>query len=146
MALATQPIITEGIELGYKAHGAQGDYTVVQDITSAPALGGAPEKIDVTTLANTAYVYIQGLQNYEDLEFGLIYVQAHYKALYDAVKADAVTGLVPVLDWKLSFKDGTYFTFEGQGSVAVAGAEVNNAITATLTITPSSEITPNFPS
>lgn len=145
--MAVNAILSKGVELGFKTS-SETNYTEVEGITSVPALGGTIEKVDVTTLKNNAYVYIPGLQTYDDLEFGMIYDKAIYKTVDTAIRTVDPTTHVSTyheLDWKVSFPDGVYFTFKGTGNLRVEGAEVNGALTATLTITPKTEIIPTFP-
>ena len=45
----------------------------IKGVTDIPALGATPEKIDVTTLADSERKYIPGIKDYGDLEFSVLY-------------------------------------------------------------------------
>lgn len=142
-------ILSKGIKVEYQdvtsAQGPTGAAVEVKNLTSVPALGGTPEKVDVTTLDKGAYVYIEGLQTYEDLDFGMIYDKTEYKKVYDAIGPTGSPAVKPVKYWTVTFPDGVKFGFAGQANLRTEGAEVNGALTATLTVTPETEITPTFP-
>lgn len=122
-------------------------YSQICDITNTPDLGAAPATVDVTTLSDSMHTYIAGL-----IDTG----QFSFSAWLDADTMRLVQeGTSDVEKLCVSFggeKDeatgkmkptGTYFNaaFDGQVSAIVAGAEVDNAIPVTLTVTVSSPIT-----
>ena len=128
-------ILSRGMTLSYS--GTQsGSYTALTGLQSVPALGGSKEKVDVTTLADSSYVYIAGLKSYDDLEFGFI---------YDKTVFNTLNTLSGTQYWKVTFPDGVVFSFSGECSVAVQGGEVNGAVTMNLTIVLNSDITATLP-
>lgn len=137
-------ILSKGIKVEYCAQGPTGAYVEVKNLTSVPALGGTVEKVDVTTLDKGAYVYIEGLQTYDDLDFGMIYDKTQYQSLYGALGPTGTPAVKPTKHWKVTFPDKVEFHFDGQANLKTEGADVNGALTATLTVTPSTEITPDF--
>lgn len=139
-------ILSKGMTLGYKTTAEATTYTDVPNLTSVPALSSNKERVDVTTLANDSYVYIPGLITTDDLEFGLIYDKSSCNTLYNAIKENATTHVTPTLYWQVEFPDGATFTFTGTAVLTVQGGSVNSPITATLTITLSSKITPDYSS
>ena len=84
------------------------------DITQYPDLGGAKEKIDVTTLSDTKKRTINGIEDVSDLEFTAWYEKADYEkllALEKAGKADT---------YQIWFgEDGEDGIFEWAGCMAV---------------------------
>lgn len=128
-------IATMHTYLMYKAT-AQATFTKLVDITEFPDLGGDPERIDVTTLSNTSRVYIQGVKDTTDLEFKANYTKTDYETI------NALTGThsFAVYFGDTSGTDGI-FSFDGEIAVKVDGGGVNEAVTMTITITPSTEIT-----
>ena len=124
-------ILSKGMKLSH-SDTSEGVFTDLTGLKSVPALGGSKEKVDVTTLADSSYVYIAGLKSYEDLEFGFI---------YDKEVFNTLNSLSGTQYWKVTFPDGVVFSFSGECSVAVQGGEVNGAITMNLKIVLNSDIT-----
>jgi hypothetical protein len=105
---------------------------VLADLMEIPELGGETESVDVTTLADGAYQYIDGLKNYGDsLDFKFLYVKEQFTEL------SATTG---VAVWKVELPDGATCTFSGTCSVRLGGVGVNSPITYILAIKPTSEM------
>ena len=124
-------ILSKGMKLSH-SDASEGVFTDITGLKSVPALGGSREKVDVTTLADSSYVYIAGLKTYEDLEFGFI---------YDKEVFNTLNSLSGTQYWKVTFPDGVVFSFSGECTVAVQGGEVNGAITMNLKIVLNSDIT-----
>ena len=124
-------ILSKGMKLSH-SDTSEGVFTDIAGLKSVPALGGSKEKVDVTTLADSSYVYIAGLKSYEDLEFGFI---------YDKEVFNTLNSLSGTQYWKVTFPDGVVFSFSGECSVAVQGGEVNGAITMNSKIVLNSDIT-----
>ena len=115
------------------------------DIKDYPDLGGAPDNIETTTLSDKARTYIAGIENNESLTFTANYTKTDFttlKALEGTTTKFAVwfggteSGGVVTPDGS----DGKY-SFEGQLSVFVNGAGVNEPVNMTITIAPSTIIT-----
>lgn len=125
-------IKTQGIKLSYKGSGDT--YTDLTDCLGIPELGGSKDKIEITTLDSTAHEYMNGLDNYGDsLDFQFVYSDSQFEALA------ALTG---VIDWKVTLPSPSEnaCTFKGECAVRLDAAGVNDKITFTLSITPSSAI------
>lgn len=118
-------ILTKGISLSYKL--ASGEYIELTNLQEIPEIGnGAPEKVEVTTLADSAKTYIAGLSDSgQDLAF---------KFLYEKEQFETLIGITESCEWKVSMPDGIAATFEGTPSVKFDGASPNNAITYTLNV------------
>lgn len=104
-------------------------------IQSFPALGGAPEQIEVTDLEDETQTYIPGVQSMEAMEFTANYTFESYTA----VKAKENT----VLHYRIKLgKEGKagVATWRGQHSVFVNEGEVNGAIAMTISVSPSTKI------
>jgi hypothetical protein len=121
-------------------------YEKLIDIKDFPDLGGAPEMLETTTLSDGMQTYIPGIQSLEALEFTANYTKADFttlKALEDTPTDFAVwfggteAGGVTTPDGS----DGK-FNFTGLLSVFVVGGGVNEVVDMTITIAPSSAITP----
>ena len=122
-------VISKGIKLSYKKDQAFVELTNLQEI---PDLGGETESIEITTLADAAHVYTDGLKNYGD--------SLAFKFLYEGEQFTALNALAGVTEWQVELPEGETCTFSGSSSVKLDGVGVNAAITYTLSIRPSSEM------
>ncbi|WP_084676321.1 phage tail tube protein [Carnobacterium pleistocenium] len=122
-------LLSKGSTLGYKPSGsAEGTYTTIGSVTSIPDIGSEPEKVDVTTLADGNRKYIKGLQDQDNLTFASLYRKSIFNTLKAAEKTDTV------YDWKISYPDGTSFTFTGSFSLIFSGAEINGALSFSIVV------------
>ena len=133
-------ILSKGITLSYKK---DLEYVVIPDLQEVPDLGGSAEKVDVTTLADGNYKYINGIKDFGDLEFKFLYSNSGTESNYRICRGLEEAG--KVVEWKVSFPDGTSFEFSGEPSTTIDGQSVNSAITFTLNITLNSDITVSNP-
>lgn len=118
-------VISKGITL---YHGEK-ELTNLMEI---PELGGTVESIEVTTLADAAHVYTDGLISYGD--------SLAFKFLYEKAQFSELNGLTGSQTWKVELPDGATCTFGGACSVKLDGAGVAAALTYTLSIKPDSEM------
>lgn len=117
--------ISKGIKL---YHGTK----ELLDLQEIPELGGETEAIEITTLADSARRYTDGLKNYGDsLDFKFLYKKAQFLEL---------NGLEDSQEWKVELPDGATCSFTGACSVRLDGAGIAAAITYTLSIKPDSEM------
>lgn len=133
-------ILSKGITLSYKK---DSQFAVIPDLQEVPDLGGSAEKVDVTTLADGNYKYINGIKDFGDLEFKFLYSNSGTESNYRICRGLEEAG--KVVEWKVSFPDGTSFEFSGEPSTTIDGQSVNSAITFTLNITLNSDITVSNP-
>lgn len=133
-------ILTKGITLSYKLSDS---FVEVQNLQECPELGGTAERVDVTTLADANYKYINGIKDFGELAFKFLYdnsgAQSNYRILRGLEDAGSM------VDWKVAFPDGTSFLFSGQVSTAIDSAAVNAALTFTANITLNSDIAVEHP-
>lgn len=127
--------LTKGIKLSYKASSSSSSYTDLTNLQEIPDLGGSADSVEVTTLDDAAHMYINGLKDYGDsLDFTFLYVKAQF---------DTLNGLSGENDWKVTLP-GTSAgacTFKGEPSVRLNGVGVNDALTYTLSIKPTTALT-----
>ena len=122
--------ISKGIKLSYKS--GEGSYVELTNLQEIPELGGTAESIEITTLADAAHMYTDGILNYGDsLAFVFLYEKAQFTTL---------NGLEGSIDWKVELPDDTSCSFSGTCSVALAGVGVNAVLTYSLNIKPDSEM------
>ena len=99
------------------------------NLMEIPELGGDTEAIEITTLADAAHVYTDGIKNYGDsLAFKFLYETEQFQDLHN--KANTVQ------QWAVGLPDGTQCEFGGTCSVKLDGVGVNAALTYTLNIKP----------
>ena len=124
-------VISKGITLSYK-NGTASSFVELTNLQEIPELGGAAESIEVTTLADAAHMYTDGILNYGD--------SIVFKFLYEKAQFTALGGLDTASEWKVELPDGATCTFSGTSSVKLDGVGVNAALTYTLSIKPNSEM------
>ena len=126
-------ISTYGI---YLMHKASDTYEKLIDIKDFPDLGGAPEMLETTTLSDRMQTYIPGIQTLDGLEFNANYTKADFtklKALEGKDESYAVYFGEAGADGK--------FEFNGSLSVFPVGGGVNEVVSMTISIAPSTPIT-----
>ena len=126
-------VISKGIKLSYSVEGVGSTFKTLTNLQEIPELGGTAEAIEVTTLADAAHKYTDGILNYGDsLDFKFLYEKEQFAEL-NALEYGAM--------WKVELPDGATCTFGGNCSVRLDGVGVNAALTYTLSIKPFSEMT-----
>lgn len=121
-------VISKGIKLSYKTSGET--YTDLTNLQEIPDLGGETEAIEITTLADAAHMYTDGLLNYGD--------SLGFKFLYEKEQFSALGALTGSQSWKVQLPDSATCTFSGACSVKLDGVGTNAALTYTLSIKPDS--------
>jgi hypothetical protein len=124
-------VISKGIKLSYKASGAA-TYVELTNLQEIPDLGGDVEAIEITTLADAAHMYTDGIKNYGD--------SLAFKFLYESAQFETLNGLTGTIGWKVELPDGAACSFNGTSSVKLDGVGVNAALTYTLAVKPNSEM------
>ena len=122
-------VISKGIKLSYKTNGGS-TYTDLTNLQEIPELGGDSEAIEITTLADAAHMYTDGILNYGD--------SLAFKFLYDKTQFETLQGLSGSINWQVTLPDTTTCAFTGTSSVKLDGVGVNAALTYTLSIKPNS--------
>jgi hypothetical protein len=119
-------IISKGITL------SQGE-KVLTNLQEIPELGGEAEAIEITTLADAAHMYTDGILNYGD--------SLAFKFLYEKTQFTELSELDGSQSWTVALPDGTKCSFSGSCSVKLDGVGVNAPLTYTLSIKPDSAMT-----
>ena len=134
---AATGLLSKDIKLSYCAT-ASGTFTELLDLQEVPDLGGAADRVDVTTLADGNYRYINGIKDYGELSFQFLYSAERYSEV-KAIEDDDMF-------WKVTFPDNVEFDFGGQASCSTVGVGVNGALQFNLNINLTSDIEVTFPS
>ena len=114
------------------------DNAQVPNLQEFPDLGGAAEQVDVTTLADGNYHYINGIKDFGSLEFTFLYDNSLATSNYRVMRAAEEDG--ETHDIEIRFPDGTKFAFQGMISTAITGAGVNAALQFVATVNLNSDI------
>ena len=143
--MAHKGILSKGIKFYTATYSGTtlGTYSEVTNLQAIPSLGGQKDKVEVTTLADTAHQYINGLIEYGDLDFKFLYDNSGNTANYRVIKTlgeDTVVGV------KVELPDTTTFTFDAMLSASIDEAEPNQALTFTVRAALQSAITVTNPS
>ena len=133
-------LLTKDIKLSYKKTDS---YVQIHNLQEVPALGGAAEKVDVTTLEDGNYKYINGIKDFGDLAFKFLYDNSTATSNYRICRGLEDAG--KIVEWKVEFPDGTAFAFSGECSVAPSDGSVGGYIAFTLNISLNSDITVTNP-
>lgn len=128
--------------------GTTGDtYEKIIDIKEFPDLGGAPEMLETTTCSDPAQTYIKGIQSQDALEFTANYTKEDYDKLskLSGVETDYSVwfgGTETAGKATPTGSDGKY-DFKGDLSVYITGGGTNEVVSMTVSIAPSTVISPN---
>ena len=122
--------ISKGIKLSYKTAASESQYIELTNLQEIPDLGGEAEAIEITTLADAAHMYTDGILHYGD--------RLAFKCVYDKAQFTTLTGLTGSNSWKVELPDGATCTFTGTSSVKLDSVGVNAALTYQLSIKPNS--------
>ena len=123
-------VISKGITLSYKNGGSS--YTALTNLQEIPDLGGTTEAIEITTLADAAHMYTDGLKNYGD--------SIEFKFLYEETQFSTLNTLHGSTEWQVKLPDESTCSFSGTSSIKLDGVGVGAALTYTLAIKPNTEM------
>lgn len=127
-------LLSKGTKLQY-ADTKAGTYKTLYGLQSTPDMGGDPEKVDVTNLADGAKRYIPGVKDYGDLDFTFFYnddddnpavSEADVAAAYSTLRALQTSNAT--VWFKLIYPDNTGYQWSSKVSVKRSAAEVNAAM------------------
>lgn len=128
--------------------GTTGDtYEKLIDIKEFPDLGGASEMLETTTCSDPAQTYIKGIQSQDALEFTANYTKEDYDKLskLSGIETDYSVwfgGTETAGKATPTGSDGKY-DFKGDLSVYITGGGTNEVVSMTVSIAPSTVISPN---
>lgn len=122
--------ISKGITLSYKQ--GEGEFVVLEDLQEIAELGGDVDAIEITTLADAAHTYTNGIKSYGD--------SLGFKFLYKKEQFTTLNGINDSCEWKVTLPDGANCSFGGTCSVKLDGVGVNAVLTYSLNIKPNTEM------
>lgn len=98
-------------------------------IKDFPAILGERSALETTTLSDDAQTYIQGIrQTSESFPF---------LANYSATEYEEINALTGEQDCKLTFGDGSGFSWKGAVSASINESSVNSVLEMTISVVPS---------
>ncbi len=120
-------------------------YKKLVDIKEVPAMGGAPEMLDATTLSDRMKKLIMGIQSLDALTFPINYIVDEYATINEmsGKEYDYAVALGSTEDENgnlLTAGTEGVFKFSGTHSVYLDQGSVNGVREAKVTVAPSTEI------
>lgn len=139
-------LLSKGTKLQY-ATSKTGTFSTLYGLQSTPDMGGDPEKVDITNLADGARRYIPGVKDYGDLDFTFFYNDdtenpaASADDVADAYATLRSLQLANTTIWlKLIYPDDTGYLWSSKVAVKRSAAEVNAPLQFVLRSTPLTEL------
>ena len=130
-------------KISYKSGAEAATFTELEYLMEVPEFGGAPEKIDVTTLADKVKQYVPGTKDLGDLVFKFLYDNSSETANYRVLKKMEDDGTAAT--FKIEYPDGTAHQFDAIPSVKMDAGTLNGALTFSATMVLQSDITVTNP-
>lgn len=103
---------------------------LLTNLQEIPELGGTRESIEITTLADDAHMFTDGILNYGD--------NIAFKFLYEKEQFTTLNGLKGTQTIVVTLPDSSTCTFSGTCSVKLDGVGINAPLTYTLNVKPNS--------
>lgn len=103
---------------------------ILTNLQEIPELGGTRESIEITTLADDAHMFTDGILNYGD--------NISFKFLYEKEQFTTLNGLKGTQTIVVTLPDTSTCTFSGTCSVKLDGVGINAPLTYTLNVKPNS--------
>ena len=104
--------------------------TKVYDIKDFPSILGQRSALETTTLSDDAQTFIQGIRQQSD--------SFPFLANYDATTYDEINKLTGEQECKLTFSDGSGYSWNGYVSASVNEGSVDSVLEMTINVTPAS--------
>ena len=130
-------MLANGATLGYKAHGAAGDYTNLHGLKEIPEMGSDPEKVENTCLSDKVKQYDLGIGDAGEMSYKFKYDNSDGSS-YRLMRAAEASK--QVYDFREKLPDGTTYEYAAQVAVKRGGGGVNGVLEWTLTMGLQSEI------
>lgn len=109
------------------------DYVELTNLISTPAMGGQPNKIDVTNLSSGTKQTINGIKDPGDVAYKFYYVNASDStSAYNILRKMELAGEIG--SFKQVYPDGSGKTFDAEISTSIDETGVDAAITFTANL------------
>lgn len=121
--------ITKDTHLDYSTDGSA--WKELYGLNGYPDMGSEPERKEVTNMRDGNKRYIGGLQDTGNLNFDFYY-NKESKADSGNVVSNSFAELKAqentLLDWKLTYPDGAYYTWKGKPTAYITAGKVGDVI------------------
>ena len=114
------------------------DYQEIDLLMEVPEIGGDPEKIEVTTLADKHKKYIPGISDLGDLAFKFLYDNSSETSNYRVLRK--LQNEKKIASFKVDYPDGSSHKFDAYVNVKIDGGGVNTSRTFTASMFLQSDI------
>jgi len=107
-------------------------------LMEVPELGGAPEKIDVTTLSSKSKAYIPGMKDFGDLVFKFLYetgADGNYMQMQELETGCDVNDDATIPTFQIIYPDNTAHEFKAVPALKMDAGAINGALTFSATMT-----------
>lgn len=135
-------LLTNNTTLSYKT-GAQSEFTAIDMLMEVPEIGGAPQKVEVTTLRDWSSRFIPGVIDHGDLVFKFLYDNSGADSNYRVLKG--LQNSRELATFKLEYPDGTGHQFDAYVAVKMDAGASNAALTFSTSMYLQSGITETDP-
>ena len=108
-----------------------------------PDMGSEPERKEVTNMRDGNKRYIGGLQDTGNLSFDFYYnkeAKADAGNVVNNSFADLKERENTLLDWRLTYPDGSYYTWKGKPTAYITAGKVGDVIAFKLSTSVESEL------
>lgn len=123
-------------------------YSKLIDIKEFPDLIAPPDRLETTTLSDAARTYIEGLQDTDEMTFTANYDPTDFQTIQalKGTEQNLAVWFGATTSGSTETPDGSAgkFTFKGYVSASINGGGVNEVVDMTITVTPTTVITPTF--
>ena len=109
-------MLANGATLGYKAHGAAGDYTNLPGLKEIPEMGSDPEKVENTCLSDKVKQYDLGIGDAGEMSYKFKYDNSDGSS-YRLMRAAEASK--QVYDFREKLPDGTTYDYAAQVAVSM---------------------------
>ena len=130
------PYSANQTSFSYKVSG--NTFIEIPHLMEVPEFGGAPEKIDVTTLGDSVKKYIPGIKDYGDLVFKFLYDNSDVTSNFRVLKRLEDAGATAA--FQIRYPDQTAHRFDAIPSVKMDAGAINGALTFSVTMLLQSDI------
>lgn len=138
--MAGTGVLSKGVQFQYKKGPS---FVTIPDLMEVPEIGGTPEQVDVTTLADGAKRYIAGIKDFGDLQFKFLYDNSGAESSFRIMNGLETSGAIG--EFKVTLPDGTSFIFSGSVSNKLDSVGVNAPLTFTSTLSLNSDVSVEHP-
>lgn len=105
---------------------------LLTNLQEIPEMGGSKESVEITTLADDAHMFMDGILNYGD--------NIAFKFLYEKEQFNSLNALDGEQDIVVTLPDNATCSFKGYCSVKLDGVGINAPLTYTLNVKPSAKM------